>query len=405
MPGPVACLASRVNSDSRPLRTLAAAVAIGLTVVIAALGTVLWVRSLLSVTVPSLAGIPYSLGPCRPVADNVGFTGDPLLLGADVGASAELGDGRIIWAYGDTFRRPDGVTLSAVRNSLVVEDDGCRAVVIPAGGQEAIPNREDGVGYWPMSLAVSVEGRATVVRVFAERVRGSESRFGFVNLGPAVATFVVPSDGAPRLRSVVDLGPDDPSRRNVGWGAAVTSGGDGYLYIYGTANPEEPLVFGWSVRVARARAADLDDPSAWDYWTGSGWDSDDSRAVEVISAVNGVSQTFSVVEHGDSWYAVSKRDGDLGTDLAVWSATAPWGPFSPPVTVGRIPNQEHPSLLRYMPLAHPEVPSESGTVAVSICRNSADPALLLAAPEVYRPYFVSIELPPRPSRRILTASD
>ena len=93
--------------------------------------------------------------------------------------------------------------------------------MIPAGGQEAIPNREDGVGYWPMSLAVSVEGRTSVVRVFAERVRGTESRFGFVNLGPTVATFVVPSGGAPRLRSVVDLGPDDPWRRNVGWGAAV----------------------------------------------------------------------------------------------------------------------------------------------------------------------------------------
>ena len=64
-----------------------------------------------------------------------------------------------------------------------------------------------------------------------------------------------------------------------------------------------------------------------------------------------------------------------------------------------------PSLLRYMPLAHPEVPSDAGTVAVSICRNSANPALLLATPEVYRPYFVSIELPPRPSRRVLDATD
>ena len=372
-----------------------------LTAVVSVACAYVWATSVGPLSGPRVPGVPYSLGECRPATPGAEFGGEPLLVGADVGASARLADGRVVWAYGDTFRRPDGVTLTAVRNSLAIQSDDCRAVVIPAGGQEAIPNRADGVGYWPMSLAVTHEGRTSRLRVFAERVRGSEGGFRFVNLGPAVATFVVSGDGAPILQSVTDLGPDDASRVNVGWGAAVADGGDGYWYVYGTANPDQPMVFGWSVRVARSTAVNLDNPSAWEYWSGGVWSRDASRATPLIDAVGGVSQTFSVFRAGASWYAVSKRDGDLGADLAVWAASAPWGPFGHPVTVGRIPDQDEPSVLRYMPLAHPEVPSSPGTVLVSVCRNSADPELLARSPELYRPFFVEVAIPPVPSTRVM----
>lgn len=387
--------------------------AIALTVALAIAGTLLWLRSVVGHGLPSLPGVPMSLGVCRPSGE--GFSGDPMLLGADVGASARLGDGRVVWAYGDTFRRPDGVTLTAVRNSLAIDDGHCRAVVIPPGGQEAIPTRLDGVGYWPMSVAVADDGNVSTVRVFAERVRGSERAFGFANLGPSIATFVVPDDGAPRLVSVIDLSPDNASRRNIGWGAAVARGDDGYWYIFGTANPDRSMVFGWSVRVARAPEFDLASPASWEYWDGAGWAADERQAVEVIGAIGGVSQTFSVVHRDGTWYAISKLDGDLGSDLAVWASPAPWGPYATPTTVGRIPNERDPSLLRYMPLAHPEAPTRPGTIVVSICRNSADPELLLAATGVagrdghpvpvglYRPYFVTIALPPRPSQELLEA--
>lgn len=373
----------------------------GLTSVVSVACAYVWATSVGPVQGSRVAGVPYSLGECRPASPSAEIDGEPLLVGADVGASARLADGRVMWAYGDTFRRPDGMTLTAVRNSLAIQSDDCRAVVIPAGGQEALPNRSDGVGYWPMSIAVTSEGGMSRVRVFAERVRGTERALSFVNLGPAVATFVVPDRGAPILQSMVDLGPDDASRANVGWGAAVADGGDGYWYVYGTANPGQPMVFGWSVRVARSTTADLANPAAWEYWSGGVWSRDASQAAPLIDAVGGVSQTFSVVRQAGSWYAVSKRDGDLGADLAVWTASAPWGPFDDPVTVGRIPNQDDPSVLRYMPLAHPEVPSRPGTMLVSVCRNSTDPELLARSPELYRPFFVEVAIPPLPSNQVL----
>ena len=361
-------------------------------------------------TAPIAQESAYALGECHAFGEPVGARGyeavahlvdDPMFVGADVGASAHLGDGRSIWLFGDTVRDVDGRRI-VVRNSMILAGSECRALVVPPDGAAVIPDRADGIGYWPMSLVVSVAEGVSTVRVFTQRVRADGEGSAFVNLGPAIATFTIPDGGAPLFDGVSELGPDDESRSRVGWGAAASDGGDGYWYLYGTANPDDPLVFGWSVRVARTRIDDVTDPNRWEYWTGRDWSSRPGDAAEVISAVGGVSQTFSVFLDGDTWYAVSKLDGDLGTDLAFWPAEHPWGPFEAPVSVGRIPNVEEPSILRYMPLAHPEVLQASErSVVVSVSRNSADPQLLVDVPSLYRPFFVDIALPPEPSDALL----
>jgi len=308
----------------------------------------------------------------------------------------------MLWTFGDTLRSPDGRATTAVRNSMVIAGQGCRRVVLAPDRRAVIPDRPDGVGYWPMSMVVRPVDGGSLVYVFAQRVRGREIAFAFTNLGPAVATYFVPLGKPPELISVTDLGVDSPSRTTVGWGAATSASDDGYVYVFGTANPEEPLVFGWSVRVARTEPADLVNPRAWEYWTGEEWSTSPDASAPVIAAEGGVSQTFSVIERDGQWYAISKRDGDLGSELAVWSAPMPWGPFTDPVSVGRIPNDDEPSILRYMPLAHPEARQSSPRhMMVSVSRNSLDPLVLANFPRLYRPFFVDIELPPQQSEREL----
>ena len=146
------------------------------------------------------------------------------------------------------------------------------------------------------------------------------------------------------------------------------------------------------------RPATLLNQATWQYWTGTTWSTEEVRAAEVISPIGGVSQTFSVFSRDGRWYAVSKLDGDLGNKLAVWPATSPTGPFGPPVAVGLIPNTTDPSVLRYMPLAHPEViQARADSLMVSISRNTEDLALLVKYPLLYRPYFVDITVPPVPT--------
>lgn len=313
--------------------------------------------------------------------------------GADVGADVTLQDDRRLWVFGDTLRAADFQGQRFVRNSMLVFDDRCAEVILPADHGALIPDRKDGVGYWPMSIAKVQRTGYDLVGVAAQRVRGAAAPDGalaFENLGPAIALFIVARGRAPQLLQVKDFGPDDPDKSRPTWGAAsvVT---DGWVLLYGTANTGG--AFGFSLQVARVRPDDILDPTKLRYWDGSKWQKNPRRSAILIPAVRGVSQTLSVFEQDGRWFAVSKRDEFLGTDLVVWSAPSPTGPFVASAPVAKIPSDESSGTLRYMPLAHPDLLPEKGTVVVSYSQNNTDAEKINDDPFLYRPRFLRIKLP------------
>jgi len=313
--------------------------------------------------------------------------------GADVGADVELSDGRRLWVFGDTLRSDDFRGQRFVRNSMLVFERSCADVVLPADHGALIPDRGDGVGYWPMSIAKVGRAGYDLIGVTANRVKstgGVGDAFAFKNLGPAIALFIVPTGGTPQLLTVEDIGTDSSDKSRPAWGAAVAVQGD-WVYLYGTANPGTALVFGYSLRVARVKADDILDQSRWRYWDGSGWGTSAAKAAELIPAVGGVSQTLSVFHSGSHWYAVSKRDEFVGSDLVIWKAPSPTGPFVAGPAVARIPSEA--STLRYMPLAHPDLLPRKGTVVVSYSQNDTDVARIEDDPFLYRPRFLRVALP------------
>ncbi|QMW66473.1 DUF4185 domain-containing protein [Mumia sp. ZJ1417] len=320
--------------------------------------------------------------------------GGAALQGADVGADLTLQDGRRIWVMGDTLRAADFDGQRFVRNSMLLISDGCAQTVLPEDNGALIPDRADGVGYWPMSIGRVHRNGVDVVGVGVQRVRGTggASSTDFENLGPAIAVFHVEPGGVPQLVEVKDIGRDDPSRKRPTWGAAVAIKGE-WVYLYGTANPEVDGVFGYSLRVARVHIDHLRDHSRWRYWDGTEWSKNAAEAVELIPAQGGVSQTLSVFEQDGSWYAVSKQDEFLGQDLVIWKAPAPSGPFTRASTVARIPSNAVTGQLRYMPLAHPAILPVPGTVIVSYSRNNTDLGKVEANPFLYRPAFIRVRLP------------
>ena len=321
--------------------------------------------------------------------------GSPEFQGADVGADVELQDGRRLWVFGDTLRSPSFDGQRFVRNSMLVFDDTCADVVLPADHGALIPDREDGVGYWPMSIARVEHVGYDLVGVAAQRVRGAAQPDGaaaFENLGPAIALFIVRRGDAPQLLEVTDIGPDLADSSRTTWGAAATVEG-GWVYLYGTAHPDEDLVFGFSLQVARVRPDDILDPGRWRYWDGSRWQKRASAAATLIPADGGVSQTLSVFQQDGRWYAVSKRDEFLGSDLVVWSSPGPTGPFVAGQPVAQIPSDKKTGTLRYMPLAHPDLLPEKGSVVVSYSQNNTDVSAINDDPFLYRPRFLRIALP------------
>lgn len=323
-----------------------------------------------------------------------GYRSTPGFVGADVGASVQLQDGRGLWVFGDTLRQPDFEGQHFVRNSMLMFSPGCASVVMPGDRGAIVPDRADGVGYWPMDLATAHRDGYDLVGVSLQRVRATGTGlFDFEILGPAFALFRVSRGGAPELLHVRDIGRDDTDPRRPMWGAAVEQAG-GWVYLYGTANPgDDPLIFGRSLRVARARPEQVGDQATWQYWDGRRWQRQADRAVELIAANRGVSQVLSVFHRGSAWYAVSKRDEYLGTDVVIWKAPGPTGPFIPSAPLAKIPSDSADGLLRYMPLAHPELLPSPDSVLVSYSRNVADLDRLLKDPTLYRPRFVQVPLP------------
>ncbi|MBO9523016.1 MAG: DUF4185 domain-containing protein [Nocardioidaceae bacterium] len=320
------------------------------------------------------------------------YRATPGFLGADVGASTKLQDGRGLWVFGDTLREPGFEGQKFVRNSMLMFSPGCASVVMPRDHGAVVPDRADGVGYWPMDLAAVRRAGFDLVGVSLQRVRTTgPGVFDFEILGPAYALFQVPAGKAPRLLLVRDVGPDDPDHRRPTWGAAVEEAG-GWLYLYGTAAPDRQT-FGRSLRVARARPEQVGDQRTWQYWDGHHWQRRADRAAVLVPAVRGVSQVLSVFHRGQAWYAVSKRDEVLGTDLVIWSAPGPTGPFTPSRPLASIPSDSANGLLRYMPLAHPELLPARDAVVVSYSRNVTDFQRLLKDPSLYRPRFLRVPLP------------
>lgn len=320
--------------------------------------------------------------------------GDAAFAGGDVGASVQLQDGRRLFVFGDTLRAADFDGQKFVHNSMLVFSPGCGRVVVPADRGALIPDRSDGVGYWPMSIARVEHEGYDLVGVSVQRVQrtGGSDIFSFRILGPAAALFKVPRGGTPQLESVRDIGPDSVSTQRPMWGAAAVVDG-GWVYLYGTSRSEGATTGGFALSVARVRPDHLLDTSQWTYWNGRSWDRRSRRAQILIPARGGVSETLSVFRRGSVWYAVSKRDEVLGQDLTIWRAPGPTGPFTAAPVVAKIPSDAVTGTLRYMPLAHPDLLPQPGSVVVSYSENNTDFATVQDDPRRYRPRFLRVALP------------
>ncbi|MET0447048.1 MAG: hypothetical protein ABW004_01525, partial [Aeromicrobium sp.] len=95
--------------------------------------------------------------------------------GAAVGAAVHLHDRRRLWVFGDTLRSADFDGQRFVRNSMLVFRDTCADVVLPADHGALVPDRADGVGYWPMSIAKVERSGYDLVGLGMQRVRGADA--------------------------------------------------------------------------------------------------------------------------------------------------------------------------------------------------------------------------------------
>jgi hypothetical protein len=319
---------------------------------------------------------------------------------ADLGATAVLSDGRVLWVWGDTGRE-EGYVPQLVDNSVLVSSGTCFSQVRTEEGGEFFPRGPDGLTFWPMSV-VRLEptpedgpGVRDKVVVYLSRIQRGERMWDFLFRGTTAATVLVGADGVPRLDRMVEMTPDSVDYDQVNWAAAAAADGE-WMYLYGTRYTAQPFITGRELYVSRVPLDRATDAAAKEYWDGTRWQAEETRAVPVINAIDGTSQTLSVDRVGDRWIAISKRGGDLADAITMWTAPDPTGPWAATDVLpspGREPTPDGEyANLQYTPLSHPDIRTASGALLVHVSRNTTDLELLFTRPQVGRVLFAEVPL-------------
>jgi hypothetical protein len=304
---------------------------------------------------------------------------------ADLPASVDLRDGRVLWLFGDTWtgaRAPDGGLAPGARlqhNSALVQTGGCVDLVGSAGaGWLTIPGTDD--FWWPAGGVVAGGQRGRTVDVFVTRVRRT---------GPGIFDFAAIGMDVVQLRraDLAVIGVRPLPHQDRLWASSVVADGD-WLYLYGrdyTAGP--------STYLARVRAGDLD--GHWQFRSGRRWSRDPARATPVLTAPPFNNPAVARLRDG-RWLAIAKDREFDGTALIGWTARSPHGPWRATGPLIAAPTEGRPDEFTYLAAPHPQITLASKRLLVSWNLNSRAADLdSLSDPIVatYGPRFAAIRIP------------
>jgi hypothetical protein len=304
---------------------------------------------------------------------------------ADLPASLDLRDGRVLWLFGDTWtgvRAPNGGIAPGARlqhNSALVQTGSCVDLVgAPGAGWLTIPGSDD--FWWPSDGVVTGGTRGRTVDIFVTRVRRT---------GPGVFDFALVGMDVVRLRrtDLAVLGARPLPYQDRLWATSVVADA-GWLYLFGrdfTAGP--------STYLARVRARDLD--GRWQFRSGRRWSRDPARATPVLTAPPFNNAGVTRFRDG-RWLAIAKDREFDGTALIGWTARAPQGPWRATGPLIAAPTSGRPDEFTYLAAAHPEIALASKRLLVSWNLNSRAASLEHLSDPIaatYGPRFAAIRIP------------
>jgi hypothetical protein len=310
--------------------------------------------------------------------------------GGDSTYSVELHGGRTAWIFSDTFLgpvNPDGsrpITTPFINNSFVVQRGSSLRTVTGGTATEPtalVPPPANG-WYWFGAAGTSRSGRnLDVVALRFERTGPGQWDWRWAS--NHLARF---DSRTLTLQELLPL----PSAANVQWSAWLHRE-RGYTYIYGV----EDLGASKYQHVARIRGDDLA-TAGWQYWTGTGWSSDETASARVLE---GVANEHSVTRWGDGYLLVTHDTTELFSKRVLgYFSCSPTGPFVKPVELYQTPetgatgSYGDADIITYNSHDHPDR-RRGNDLLVSYNVNSLDANNdLYADVSIYRPRFVRISL-------------
>lgn len=319
---------------------------------------------------------------------------DPQWVGGDGASSADLGSGRILWLFGDSWVDTTGrgtrEDARMVSNSVAIQNgtdpatasirfywgraaDGGPAAFIPDEGDER---------HW-FGNGVRIGER---LLLFLNRVRSTNFGIGFESVG-WTAWMVDNPDAEPSTWRMARLAtPTNPLGVLVGFAAVLRLGE--HLYAFGSQDPvkSHPIfAVRWSLH--QAGQGDLSNP---EWWAGQrlGWVPDSSTAPRQPLFENGQSELTIHADEATGQLLAVQTQGFGPADVMIRAATALAGPWSEPRTLFRPPEYYRPNVMIYAAKAHPEL--TGAHLVLTYATNTLRFEEQLSDSMIYYPRFVRL---------------
>ncbi len=332
---------------------------------------------------------PYRIEAARWEAAERIFRSDPRWLGGDGAASVDLGHGRVLWLFGDSFIDPSGSgsrrTSDLVRNSIAVQTgyDPTRASMqfawkMKDGKPAAFFARPGENWFWPAS-GLMVGKR---LLVFLMEVGTAGNELGFEARGWKAALIANPQEEPGRWRLTYLK---SPQRQGfiVGAGNALLE--NGFLMAFATDGKDRAVyLVRWPER--SARAGTLTSPQ---WWAGdkTGW----------IGSPAGRKKPQRLISEGQTEFTVEYRPrlqrylrvqtlSLMNPCMAISAAAAVTGPWSGQTCFFSPPEQGMPDLLIYAGKSHPML--RGADMAFTYCVNTTREERLLTDMTIYFPIML-----------------
>jgi len=323
-----------------------------------------------------------------PEADAL-FRSDSRWMGSDDAYSIDLGDGRTLWLFGDTFISRTFLNTrrlsTMIRNSVAIQsgyDPSTASIEFYWRTEKRAPASffpEDGdTWFWP-GHGIALNGKLVI---FFMATRSSSEGIGFEH---------------PGWRAVAVSNPDQPpSEWNVEWlatpdnpfglmvsGSVVRSGD--HVVAFCVKEPEHTIhLVRWSV--AEVMDGDLMQPQ---WWAGEadGWVAQ-QELVGAPQALFSEGQTEFTIHHEPllERYLEIQTIGFGRADLGYRLSDAPTGAWTALQAFYRPEEQQIPDVLIYAAKAHPQL--EGADLVLTYATNIVGYGQLVAHTDLYYPRFL-----------------
>lgn len=322
------------------------------------------------------------------------FYSDPYWRGGDCASTVDLGDGRVLWLFADSYigvkppYRRDYCCVEMIRNCMGIQtgyDPSVADFTVYWPGTKDTPEAffpaEDTSWFWPGN-GIRIDD---MLIVFLMRVCDSDSGLGFMTCGHA-AFLISDIDGNPGEWSISRLQlPDNPFGIMLG---AATILEPPYLYAFSVKEPGDHSMY-----LARWHSDSvlMGSTEAIEWWTGdsSAWVPESRLTFEpAVIFPDGETELSVVYDAKTGQYLAIQTVGFGATDVMMRTSPALTGPWSALQLVYEPPEKSKPKVMMYAAKAHPEL---IGADLIITYNTNAPIEMIIQDTTIYYPRLVRVD--------------